>query len=252
MKKPLPVALAVIVLSVILAAQAPVDQSKLAQQMQTGTDQQREAAARAVLDIPPTARDPSILFALIQELDRLKQDIETRASILASGQSLIPRGESEYLFTLLDALTQHDDPLVIHPLISFIANGNRPIIAIAAFGELALPEVLTLASDDSGDTMPAVMTLQRMLERPVRNPLSASSRQQIVEMAARRLIGNQKESVILAALDLAVATGDPSLIRRVQDIGASASEVRSMGVAETGTVRIQNRANAVLSARGLR
>jgi hypothetical protein len=252
MKKRPPVALAVLVLGVTLAAEAPVDQSKLAQALQTGTDQQREAAARAVLNIPPTARDPSILFALLQELDRLKQDSETRASILASGQSLAPKGESEYLFTLLDAVTQHDDLIVLHPLISFISNGNRPINAIAAFGELALPEVLTLASNDSGDTMPAIMTLQRMLERPVRTPISANSRKQIVDAAARRLIGKQKEDVIFAVLDLAVATGDPSLIRRVQVIGTSDSEVRSMGVAETGTLRIQNRAKAVLSARGLR
>jgi hypothetical protein len=84
------------------------------------------------------------------------------------------------------------------------------------------------------------MTLQRMLERPVRNPLSPNSRQQIVDVAGRRLLGNQNDNVIFVALDLAVATGDPSLIRRVQDIGARASEVRSMGVAETGTLRIRN------------
>jgi hypothetical protein len=47
MKKPFSAVLAVMALSVILAAQSPVDQGKLARQLQTGTDDQREAAARA-------------------------------------------------------------------------------------------------------------------------------------------------------------------------------------------------------------
>ena len=46
MKKPLPVAMAVIVLSVMFAAQAPVDQSKLAQQLL-----KRRTAVRKLADI---------------------------------------------------------------------------------------------------------------------------------------------------------------------------------------------------------
>jgi hypothetical protein len=258
MKKPLPTALAVIVLSAILAAQAPVDQSKLAQQLRTGTDDQREAAARAVLSIPPTARQPSILLALTQELDRLKQELETRRLALPRGESLSPMGgEGEYLFALCDAVSQHDDPVVLRPLMYFINTGNRVIDKIAAFGELALPEVLTLASSDSapgrrGDTAAAILTLQRMLERPVRNPLSAKSRQQILDLAAKRLSGKQKDYVITAALDLAVATGDPSLIRRVQVIAASASDVQRMGVAETRILDVQKWANRALAAHGIR
>ena len=248
MKKLFPAVLAVVALGVILAAQPPVDQGKLAQQLQTGTEQQREAAAAAILAIPPTARDPSIWFALIQEPDRLKQDLEAHGRILGPCEDC----KAGYISALFDAITPYDDdPVVLRTLISWIGSGS-PLNAIAAFGELAVPQILTLASDDSHVTGLALLTLQWMLERPVRHPLSANSRQQIVDLTARRLTGIQPELAILGALSLAAATRDPALIRRVQVIGASASEVQGMGVAETGILRIQNWAKTVLSARGLR
>ena len=240
-------------LSVLVLGQASVDQAQLAQALTNGTDEERVAAAAAILAIAPEAREPWVRIALTQELDRYRRDLEVRRLALVSGQPLPPaRDEGEYLFQLLSALSQDEDPIVLSSLIPFIGTGNRVINAVAAFGELAVQDVVAIAATDTKDPGPALLTLQRMLEGPVRNPLSSDSRQRIVTAVAARLKGHQPGGAVMFAVDLAVATMDASLLLRVQELATSATELQSLGVPEDRTAMMQNRAKAALEAKGLR
>lgn len=193
-------------LTAALIASAQQSQLDLADALRTAPEDKRAGVIASIWEIPAQKRQPYLVNAVVEEADRLRQDLEQRRE----GRTLPPLAdEGEYLFQVLDTLAQHDSSVVIRPLVAFIATGNRVMDAIADFGEAAVTDVLIVASsrNHDGDAGAAIGTLRKMLERgSVRHPLSADSRRRIAGIASDRLRGNQTFAIVLPAVQLAVAT----------------------------------------------
>lgn len=238
-------------------AQPPVDEASVVAALANGSAEERTAAVAAIRQVPVAERSAAVLNALLQELDRLHQHLEDRQLALLTGQPLAPSADhSEYLFNVLDVVCQQkDDSAIIRPLLPFVGTGNRVVDTLAAFGELAVADVSAIAESglaSQSDVHSALLVLRRMLERPGIDPLSAQSRARVRKIAGDRLTGSQKDTVVMMAIDLAVASGDPQLVQRVQQLARDPAAVQNLGIGETETVAaIQKRAGAAL-ARGSR
>ena len=199
--------------------------------------------------------DSATIAAAIAELDRLHQELVRRRQALDAGQPVEPDGERmfEAQVRLVQVLIKSEDPIVIRPLVSTMI-GTPVMNAVAAFGELGVADVIAAVSDPgpAADTSSLLRTLQQMLERPVRHPLSPASKQSIIEVAQQQLSGRQSMPGIWFAVELAVATRDPSLIDKVREIASSDAEVRALGITGPDDIEwIRGKARAALTARGL-
>ena len=199
--------------------------------------------------------DSATIGAAIAELDRLHQELVRRRQALEAGQPVEPDGERmfEAQVRLVQVLIKSEDPIVIRPLVSTMV-GTPVMNAVAAFGELAVADVMAAAADPYADQrINALKTLQRMLEGQVRHPLSPASMQWIIVVAQQRLLQEQSPVVIWNAVDLAAATKDPVLIDMVRRIASNGAEVRALGIIGPRDIeQTQKRARAALTARGLR
>ena len=87
-----------------------------------------------------------------------------------------------------------------------------------------------------------------MMDGPVRNVLSAESRQTIREIAGRRLTGEQHPAIVAGVVGLAVATGESSLIQRVRTIVSDEAAVRAFGITDPVDIaRVQRSATEALT-----
>jgi hypothetical protein len=243
--------------SVGFMAQAGRDDAQVIEALRTGSPVERRNAVEAIRKIPIVDRGQLLLAALLEELDRQDQRLQERQLALATGRPLPPsEQDAEYLFSLLDVVSQHrDDPTIIRPLLPFITTGNAVINTLASFGNLAVADVLAIATsgvspDDHVDS--ALLVLRRMLEKPGNHPLSASWKNAVVKVAKDRLTGTQGPTVVMNASDLAVATGDAELIARVRVIAEDADAVRRLGIQDDLVPSIQRRASAALARLGQR
>jgi hypothetical protein len=225
------------------------DESRVLEALANGPSAERVSAISAIKKLPVTQRSAPVLAALLQELERLRRQLEDRQFALLSGQPLAPSDDhGEYLFSVLEVVTEHrEDPLIIRPLLPFVATGNRVVDTLAGFGEQAVSEVAAVARSGLApqtDVHSALLVLRRMLERPGRYPISAASKALIAKIAQERLTGTQPATVVMNAIELAVATGDARLLQRVEQLATDPGAVRVLGISDPELVRaVQNKAN---------
>ncbi len=228
--------------------QEPFDEASVVSALANHSAEERTAAVGAIKKLPVAQRSESVVGALLQELERLRQQLEERQLALLTGQPLAPSADhGEYLFSVLDVVTQHkDDVSIIRPLLPFIGTGNRVVDTLAGFGELAVADVTAVAESGLAtqlDVHSALLVLRRMLERPGNHPVGASSKAQIAKVATERLSGAQKDTVVMMAIDLAVASGDPQLLQRVQQLARDPAAVQKFGIGDAASnAAIQKRA----------
>ncbi len=232
------------------SAQVPADHVRLASDVRNGSERQRDAALRAIIEIPVQQRTQPLLDALLSEVARFAEESERRWQIIEAGGTVEPV-ENVDLATVMQALVGHEDPAVIPALVSFIGTGNMVMNALTKFGELAVADVVRASNEGRGRASPALKTLTRMLTGPVRYPLSDSSRELLTRIARQRLTGTQSTVVVWSAVELAVATGEPDLITRVQAIAESDDVVRQFGIIEPIYIEAtRRRAAAALAGSG--
>src|SRR6266550_7438433 len=112
----------------------------------TGTPLQKYGALASIRAIPIDKRDPSVLIALLDELNHLDhQRQEQRAAMVAGTPVAPPEDEGDYLLSVLELVVEYKDPRIIRPLLPFITTGNKVIDAIAGFGELSVADVAAVA-----------------------------------------------------------------------------------------------------------
>ena len=142
----------------------------------------------------------------------------------------------DYYGLLVQAASKSVDPLMIPALARALPTGSLVIQARARFGDQAFPDVETAARDlqnrDPFGPANAFRVMKAMLEAtPTR--LSAVTRQRIQSLAVERLRGGAYDpTVVKAACELGVATGDPALRLRVMELATQSTAVRTMGVTD--------------------
>ena len=83
----------------------------------------------------------------------------------------------------------------------------------------------------------AVSALAILFDRSAAS-LSEASRNAILEVARERLSGVQDAGVISAACALAIATKDPTLRQRVQQLANNRAQLVAMGVSKEASIRL--------------
>ena len=254
------VAVAILVVTAVplhAVAQSRPSDPELVEALANGSASERTAALDSIRRIPVKERGTMILPALLQELDRLRQQLQERQLALQTGQALPPSADhGEYLFNVIDLAAQHTDDVRIVPgLLPFIGTGNRVINTLAGFGERAVQDVLLVASSPASsptDVHSALLTLQRIVERQPPASLTASARKQIAQAAIDHLSGGHNDTVVVAAIGLAGASGDPQALQRVKALASDQGALQRLGITDpTVAGNIQRQAAAVLRARGL-
>ena len=222
--------------------------------LEIGTLEEKIEALADIRAVPMGQRSSAVLPALLGELNRIDRDLYARRSDPLSGQAREPReAQGDYLFRLIEIVSEYPDPAIIKPLLPFLPTGNMVVTTIARFGDRAVPDVAAFAAAGyrrDGDVPGALLTLRRIVERQHDTPITQASMRRIADVARERLRGNQGAVIVEEAIALAVATGDPELLGRVQVLATDRGEVARLGIPDPSlAARIQARAAAALAAR---
>jgi len=234
----------------------PVPDARLASWISGGTQSVKEGAVAHVLTIPPEQRSPLVQDALIKELVRLNAERFARFTRLRAGQQVTPEDVegserfSEYRAKVTQAVSQLSTPAAIPALVGALGSGPMVSRALARFGAAAVDPLVNAARGNHPDrhaTADALHALEGIASKPV--SLSRSDRDKVLTAAVERLSGSQHFVVVAAACDLAVATKDPALRNRVQQLANDSSQISRMGITEPGAAAFVRKAAADALAR---
>jgi hypothetical protein len=218
--------------------QKPISQARLADWIVSGSRGLKEGALANILTIPPDKREQVLEDALVSELERLNQQRYNRVSLLRSGKPHEPEdreGErnGEYRLDVTRAVEQSSNPKVIPALVGALGSGSAVSKALAKFGEAAVDRVARVAREghpDDNAVTDAIWALRYVLEGG--KPMSSAARDTILIVALERLTGHQYFLHVGPAAELAIATKDPTLRRRVEQLAADPTEIERMGVTD--------------------
>jgi hypothetical protein len=186
-----------------------------------GTDfkSQNEAAQNA-LDIAPKNRSEELWSAIFSEADRLNHEMLRRADSIKKGETVRPdHALGEYRGLILQLAAQSDDPAVIQILVE--SNGSPVAMkGMAKFGEKAVPQLAAAAASSTltADQIAGVLgAFEMMLSASAFHPISAESKNMMVDAARTGLGANEDPTIVFAAIGLAVETRDADLRQQVQE-----------------------------------
>jgi hypothetical protein len=205
-------------LSLPAIAAQQIDVNAAVQVLKSGTLSEREALVDRVIRTRAAASSAAMAQAVADELLRMSDVAAERQRRIAAGAPDATAPDiGEYLAALVQACSQSPEPVVIDGLISVIDTGNMAQAAIARFGALAFDRTSAVALHDDVPSRisGALYTLGKMAASGV---LTQRQQTELVDVARARLQGVQPDVVWSAAMKLAIATGDPALRAKVQDI----------------------------------
>ena len=177
-------------------AAAPMTERQAAIQLAEGDWEERYNAVMFVMELGPQA-SPDLRLAVIDA-----------AWAEVRGETDTPN-ESEAIFDYMQAVAEMGDPRAIPFLVEVLIYGGEN--ALADIGAQAFPAVLEAVSDsdeNASRVRGGLTVLRFMLEDGV---LTAGQTGQVRAVVRERLSGTQDNSVVRAALRLALALGDPEL-----------------------------------------
>jgi hypothetical protein len=181
--------------------------------------------------LPPHTLRPATLAAITQKIRQLNQESAVRGEAIYKG--LIPappegdESNFENLVSLVTVLINQADIAGLDGIAECVDMGNTPFWALVGHGEEAVPALVRRASNgdvdhDAGKILKSMDALEQMLESPtIRQRLSPRSHAAIKQLAAERmkmLRGDKNWRLFAGAAYLAVATRDPQLRKRVEEI----------------------------------
>lgn len=179
-------------------AAAPVTEQQAAVLLAQGNWRERYNAVMFVMELGPQA-SPEIRLAVIDA-----------AWAEVRGETDTPN-ESEAVFDYMQAVAEMGDPRAIPFLIEVLIFGTNAANALADIGVRAFPAVLEAVSDsdeNASRVRGGLTVLRFMLEDGI---LTAGQTDQVRAAARDRLSGTQHDSVVRAALRLALVLNDPEL-----------------------------------------
>ncbi len=233
-----------------LCQDVPVAQRHLVDWLASGTQSEREAVVAYVRQLQPNARGHELDLALANELLRL--DAERRRRRALSGGELQAAGDfpAEYHAALIEAVGSSVDPVIIPALVGAIDTGRMANRAIAKFGNAAVRPVLAVAlgrrASDGTEARPesisgALSTLTLIVSAAQPTELAPTVSAQIADVARERLTGTQHGSVLAAACELAIATREPSLRYRVDELATTPASIAASGVVDPRSIALVQR-----------
>jgi hypothetical protein len=192
---------------------------------------------------------PEDRFALIKALEHEAMLHRRHDVAVRQGQHPPPLDDPERLPQLARAVGKLHDPASIPALAAAMWSGFAAIRPLAAFGEQAVPAILSVeASPESGtDSInSALITLRFIVEgASERGGLSEATRTDVRRVAARRLTSSGSPTTLWWAIDLAWSLQDEELRHSVEVLATDANAVAARGITDPGLIeQTQKRAAA--------
>lgn len=190
--------------------------------------------ARAVDALESSAglrTDSRVRAALMAELHRVRLETESiRAGAVPNKEPREAWGE--YQLRLADAVSLLGDTAALDDMVWFAGTSRRVATALAAFGEVAAPTVLSTLESGSArgrDLLPRglMFTLQTMLVSRSVGPAIAA---QIISASHRALTTSSDPLEVEGAIDLAAAVHDPGLLADVAELARGVDRVIAHGI----------------------
>jgi hypothetical protein len=224
------------------AAGQQSDQRNLAQQLRSGSPEERHKVAQDILQISPDDRDESLWVALTDELLRLGMESHARGDALEAGQQVASLGEdhADYYFAVVKAVSEWGDARTLPALIASAGRGMVVVQAIVRFGETAVSPLIQTVRDGHKDEKGGVLlALQILLEGHLEGPqgtynipptpVSSTMRNQIVQLTRELLKSKTLEWPHIPSLAaLALATGDEDLRQQIETLAISPAALMAL------------------------
>jgi hypothetical protein len=192
--------------------------------------------------------------AVCNELKRINDHVTRNAEARVEGG----RGESdqlsnsEYYFELIDAVAAIPDTMAIRPLAGALGTGSMVRRGLLSHGGSAVEGVIAEAASrrNQPDLTASGLTTLREILSTKGLVLSEAARRATIAFAAEHLAHSSHGSVLMEAVALAVATGDPGLREDVTKLSQSRDEIARRGIRDERWVKlVQERAAAALESR---
>lgn len=208
----------------------------------------RVSAINETLQIPPGSVAISLrtsLIALVGRHNEIVKDALRRRSAVDAVE------DPELIHAVAEFVAQLRDPRAIPVLAEAPAGGKEVQMALAEFGERAVPDLIRVAAapDNHYEVVDhALQSLRRVVDAGI-TTLSVASRQALRGLASDRMARGQYFTTLWYAMDLAMASGDVELRRTVDSLASHASSLRARGITDNEVIaRTQKRARDLIRA----
>ncbi len=183
---------------------------------------------------------PEDRLALIKALEHEAMLHRRHDVAVRQGGHPPPLDGPERLPQLASAVGELHDPASIPALAAALGTGFAVIRPLAAFGEQAVPAVLSIeASPESGiDAInDALIALRFIVEgASERGGLGEATRADVRRVAARRLTSSGSPTTLWWAIDLAWSLQDEELRHSVEVLATDANAVAARGITDPGLI----------------
>jgi hypothetical protein len=230
----------VVLVATTIAAQlpAPMTADEVLRALTSSVLAERSRAVVALTSEPSLAADGRIRAALFDEVRTIQKQRFARAIRIARGE-IIEGDEAtgEYYLSLLAVVRALRDPLAIPVLVEAAGTGSGVARALAAFGDRAVPAVVTAWRERSDRDATALKLeglpsglLRAMTRMAVDGGLSPANQALMTNTLAEVIRMPDDAIVLRVALESALELRDPGLLMEVEKIAADVGEVYRRGV----------------------
>jgi hypothetical protein len=222
-------------------AQAPpqIDQTALARNALSADERLRRSAVDEAVRLGAARISPALRTALITALERQGQIHQLRSTAAKRGVQPPALEDPELIGPLSGIVAEFKDVRAIPGLVGCLGLGNASYHALTAFRSAAVaPVVSVLESKDAGyEQLNGALIATRMLVEVMgNNAISPPMFRRIRELTEHHLRGPGEPPgtgiTVRWAIDLAVVTGDSTLIAIVDRISTDRREVEARGLSD--------------------
>jgi hypothetical protein len=202
----------------------------------------RAAAIAEAAAIDVRRADPVLQSALVTALERAN---ERRKAATRAGIAHSTVDDPEAHVQLLYLVAELDDPRAVPALARSLGFGPGPVRVLTERGDEAASELIHVildASTTTGEQQDGLLLLRFMVEARAERPLSESTLEQVAAGADVLLSRPGDVTVLWSAIDLAVATGDVSLRKRVRSLSVDTTLLEALGIRPDLIEQTQRRA----------